>query len=379
MSLSRPPRVLIATAGFGDGHNTAARGLAKALEGQAESLVTDPCEEAAPWLNNVLRNGYRFVTTYLPRTWKRIYNSVEHHDFSRQKIPFMRNVETAFAAQVKSFNPDVIVSTYPLYPYFVERYIKGGGRPCPMVTIVTDSIEINASWRKSPTDFWLVTDRETKSSLIEQKLPEQKIIETGFPVDPIFDKLSPVPADDHAKPFRVLYFPTASKSSLIPTAHAILEHQPWPIELTIVLGRNFRRLYHLARKLVDAYPNRVRIKGWSRRVPELLCEHHLVVGKAGGATVHESIAACCPMLIQHLVPGQEEGNLELLRRIGAGDLAETGPALAAALRDLLSDQASHWHRQKHRLALHARPAASRVTASFVLELAAKARSSPAPN
>lgn len=376
MSLSRPPRVLIATAGFGDGHNTAARGLARALEGQAEPLVIDPCEEASPWFNNVLRNGYRFVTTYLPRTWKRIYNSVEHHDFSRQKIPFMRAVETAFAERVNGFNPDVIVSTYPLYPYFVERYIKGGGRPCPMVTIVTDSIEINASWRMAPTDFWLVTDRETKSSLIEQKLPEKKIIATGFPVDPIFEKLSPVPTDNHARPFRVLYFPTASKSSLAPTAHAVLKHQDWPIELTIVLGRNFRRLYHLARKLVEAYPNRVRLKGWSRRVPELLCEHHLVVGKAGGATVHESIAAGCPMLIQHLVPGQEEGNLELLRRIGAGDLAETGPALAAALRDLLSDRASHWRRQKQRLALHARPAASRVAASFVLELAAKARSSP---
>lgn len=376
MSLSRPPRVLIATAGFGDGHNTAARGLARALEGQAEPLVIDPCEEASPWFNNVLRNGYRFVTTYLPRTWKRIYNSVEHHDFSRQKIPFMRAVETAFAERVNGFNPDVIVSTYPLYPYFVERYIKGGGRPCPMVTIVTDSIEINASWRMAPTDFWLVTDRETKSSLIEQKLPEKKIIATGFPVDPIFEKLSPIPTDNHARPFRVLYFPTASKSSLAPTAHALLKHQDWPIELTIVLGRNFRRLYHLARKLVEAYPNRVRLKGWSRRVPELLCEHHLVVGKAGGATVHESIAAGCPMLIQHLVPGQEEGNLELLRRIGAGDLAETGPALAAALRDLLSDRASHWRRQKQRLALHARPAASRVAASFVLELAAKARSSP---
>ena len=49
MSLSRPPRVLIATAGFGDGHNTAARGLARALEGQAEPLVIDPCEEASPW------------------------------------------------------------------------------------------------------------------------------------------------------------------------------------------------------------------------------------------------------------------------------------------------------------------------------------------
>ncbi|MCH2063108.1 MAG: hypothetical protein MK194_05230 [Roseibacillus sp.] len=376
MSLSRPPRVLIATASFGDGHNTAARGLAKALEGQAECLLIDPCAEASPRFNSLVLNSYRFVTTYLPGIWKRIYDGVERRDFSRQNLPFERKIENAFALQLTEFNPDVIVSTFPLFPYFVARYIKGGGRRRPMVTIVTDSMEINASWRKAPTDFWLVTDGETKNSLVEQKLPAEKIIETGFPVDPIFDTLQPIPATDRARPFRVLYFPTASKRALVPAARAILEHEDWPVELTIVLGRNLRRLYRRARELVATYPNRVRLKGWSHRVPELLCEHHLVVGKAGGATVHESLAACCPMLIQHLVPGQEEGNLKLLQRIGGGSLAETETALAAALRDLLSDQASHWRRQKQHLTLHSRPQASKVAASFVLELATKVQSSP---
>ena len=55
MSLERRPRILIATAGFGDGHNSAARNLAKALEKTAEVRVVDPCAEGSPWLNNVLR------------------------------------------------------------------------------------------------------------------------------------------------------------------------------------------------------------------------------------------------------------------------------------------------------------------------------------
>ena len=41
VTLPHHPRVLIATAGFGDGHNTAARGLAKALKGQAQSIIID--------------------------------------------------------------------------------------------------------------------------------------------------------------------------------------------------------------------------------------------------------------------------------------------------------------------------------------------------
>ncbi len=374
MSLARRPRVLLATAGFGDGHNSAARNLAKALQDQAEVRISDPCADGAPFLNNLLRGGYRFVTTYLPSAWGRIYRGVERRDFSRQRIPFMRAVERALSARIDAFDPDVLVSTYPLYPYFVDRYVKAGGHRRPLVTIVTDSIEINAAWRKAPSDFWLVTDADTRRSLIEKEMPGEAIIETGFPVDPIFSALHPLGADDPARPFRVLFFPTAKRPTVRRLVRTILDHDGWPTEVTIVLGRNFRRLYRRAREVRDAYPGRVRIRGWSRRVPELLCSHHLVVGKAGGATVHEALAARCPMLIHHLVPGQEEGNLELLRRIGGGGLADTEESLAAGLRDLLTDHAAVWRRQKQHLARHARPRASRVAAKFILELADRSSS-----
>ena len=137
---------------------------------------------------------------------------------------------------------------------------------------------------------------------------------------------------------------------------------------TIVLGRNFRKLYHRSLEIKRAYPGRVRIRAWSRRVPQLLCTHHLVIGKAGGATVHEAIAARCPMLIHHLVPGQEEGNLELLRLYESGDLAATGDRLRAALQNLLADDAALWRRQKQNLDRHARPDAAGVAANFLLQL-----------
>ena len=51
--------------------------------------------------------------------------------------------------------------------------------------------------------------------------------------------------------------------------------------------------------------------------------HHVVVSKAGGATTQEAVAARCPMIVNQVVPGQEEGNCELLLRHGAGALATT--------------------------------------------------------
>tara|TARA_B100000927_G_C16371201_1_gene431550 strand:+ start:147 stop:404 length:258 start_codon:yes stop_codon:yes gene_type:complete len=77
------------------------------------------------------------------------------------------------------------------------------------------------------------------------------------------------------------------------------------------------------------------------------------------------------MLIRHLVPGQEEGNLELLQKIGGGSLADTEATLTAALDALLAEQASLWRRQKESLSLHARPNAAENAANFILETALK--------
>ncbi|NIP98685.1 MAG: hypothetical protein GWO24_36865, partial [Akkermansiaceae bacterium] len=208
------PRVLIATAGFGDGHNSAARNLAKALASQAEARIIDPCAEGAPLLNHLLRSGYRVVTTYLPSVWGRIYRSAERRDFSRQRAPMLHLAERALAAQIDSFDPHVLVSTYPLYPYFVERYVKAGGRERPLVTVITDSIEINAAWRKAPSHYWLVTDHDTRRDLIEKKIPEERLVETGFPVDPAFASLPSPGADDPVRPFRVLFFPTSKRPTV---------------------------------------------------------------------------------------------------------------------------------------------------------------------
>ena len=137
-------------------------------------------------------------------------------------------------------------------------------------------------------------------------------------------------------------------------------------EITIVLGRNLRRLYRRAQEMKASYPGRVHIKGWTRKVPELLCSHHLVIGKAGGATVHEAIAARCPMLVHHIVPGQEEGNIELLENLGIGSLATEPHQISEALQSLLGNDAKERRLQKQRLTTHSRPTAARDAAQFIL-------------
>ncbi len=360
-------KILILTAGFGEGHNSAALNLQRALKSRTITLCADPCALGAPWVTRQLQNLYRKITTHAPWLWRKIYDSTERQDFSKKRLPFMRKPEEKLRELILEFKPDAILSTYPLYPYFIERIFDQGIARVPVFTIVTDSIAINAAWRKAPTDFWLVTDQHTKDALVQQGLPEHQIIDTGFPVDPHFADLQPVSSEDTLKPLRILYFPTPKKPHVRRVSRELLESTGPDSELTIVLGKHLRKIHCRAKEIEEQYPGRVTIKGWSKKVPELLNSHHLVVGKAGGATVHEALAAECPMLIHHLVPGQEEGNLSLLHRLHGGDLAESEGSLSDHLGEMLADDASMWRNMKRDLAQHSRPSAAQRAADFILQ------------
>ena len=360
-------KILILTAGFGEGHNSAALNLQRALKPRATTLCADPCALGAPWVTRQLQNLYRKITTHAPWLWRKIYDSTERQDFSKKRLPFMRKPEEKLRELILEFKPDAILSTYPLYPYFIERIFNQGIARVPVFTIVTDSIAINAAWRKAPTDFWLVTDQHTKDALTQQGLPEHQIIDTGFPVDPHFADLQPVSSEDTLKPLRILYFPTPKKPHVRRVSRELLESTGPDSELTIVLGKHLRKIHRRAKEIEEQYPGRVTIKGWSKKVPELLNSHHLVVGKAGGATVHEALAAECPMLIHHLVPGQEEGNLSLLHRLHGGDLSESEGSLSGHLGEMLADDASLWRNMKRDLAQHSRPSAALRAADFILQ------------
>ncbi|MFZ9938648.1 MAG: MGDG synthase family glycosyltransferase [Luteolibacter sp.] len=356
-------RILIVTAAFGEGHNSAARNLALALDAAgAHTLVADPCMLGAPRVTTLVNRAYRLVTTRFPRIWARIYRSTDRCDFSRNRSPLMRLPERALNRLVGEFQPDSVVSTYPLYPYYMPRI---DAKP-PVFTVVTDSIEINAAWRRAPSTAWLVTDPATRDAMIRAGLPAERVIDTGFPVHPAFAGMQTIRPDDPCEPFRILYFPTARSAQLGSHARALLAASAG-VHLTIVMGRNTRQLLPMALGIKTGHPGRVRLVGWTRKVPRLLASHHLVVGKAGGATVHEAIAARCPMLIHHLVPGQEEGNLRLLETIGGGALADHADHLSHAVATLLSDNGSGWRAMKHNLARHQRYNGAATAANFILK------------
>ncbi len=296
-------------------------------------------------------------------------------DFSKRRNPLMRKIERTLFRKIEEFHPDACISTYPLYPYFMQRLERRGMKAMPHFVVITDSIEINAAWRRAPGDGFLLTDEITSQIMVDQGMDPTRLVVTGFPVNPEFCELAPIEeASFDGKCFKVLYFATSRNSHLRRSLRALLEVDP-SVCVTVVLGRNVRKLFVEAKSIKEDFPGRLKIKGWTKQVPQLMASHHLVVGKAGGATVHEAIAAECPMLVHHLVPGQEEGNTTLLEHLGVGSLADTDNKLRAEMQRMLANHATHWRSCKRKLADLSQHAGGPNAANYIISQTKKLHAS----
>ena len=137
------------------------------------------------------------------------------------------------------------------------------------------------------------------------------------------------------------------------------------IRLAVTVGRD-EALRAAVEKAIAESGRTAEIYGWTDQLPRLLMESHLLVSKAGGATVQETIAAKTPMLIMQVVPGQEEGNARLLLEHGCGAMAETAEEIAQAASNAFANGAETWRQWETNIAQLSKPDAALVVARFLL-------------
>jgi processive 1,2-diacylglycerol beta-glucosyltransferase len=366
------PRVLILTAGFGEGHNAAARALSAAFtaaHGPGSARVADVFALASPRLNGVARSVYLTLINRAPRVWSAVYAGAERLPPASRAWRLLHREQRCLADLIAETSPNLLCSTYPVYAYLLARL---AGTPCatlPHFAVVTDSISINALWWRAGCDGWFMPNEASADVLGRAGIASDRLHVCGFPVAAFFaanrEHLSPPDLAAGGAP-RVLYLVHSGTRHARETAHRLLAETAW--EVTCAVGRD-EALRRELQPLVTARSRPARIIGWTDEVPRLLMTHHVVVSKAGGATTQEAIAARCPMVVNQIVPGQEEGNFELLRRHRAGAFADTPDAVMAELRGAFAEGGRRWRNWRTALETISRPDAAQLIAVRMLELA----------
>jgi len=210
-----------------------------------------------------------------------------------------------------------------------------------------------------------VPNEQTAAVLAASGVPDDKVRVSGFPVTPKFAELGELrqpPAPGGRR--RLLY--VINSGGVAPPE--IIRGLALPdVRLTVTVGRDER-----LRKTVEAVRAETardfEIVGWSDQLPRLMLESHLLISKAGGATVQETIAAKCPMIINQIVPGQEEGNARLIEETRSGVIATTPAAISAAVQRAFADDAWLWREWSENISRISRPRAALEIAELLLTL-----------
>jgi len=335
-------KILILTAGYGEGHNTAAGNVRDALMAEApgavEVEVLDLMAQTHRRINEVLRKAYLTTVERAPALWEKLYGMIDSGNATTDALRLLKPMRQALEARLHTLKPWAVVSTYPVYNYLIDAlYPKAAQRPFAQVTVVTDSITVNSIWHRCGSDALIVPNPQT-AAVLERAGVRSGVHTLGFPVSLRFSGEGRHQKQPGAgERWRVLYGVKAGQREAAEVVEALL--QRGDVDLTVTVGRD----EELRRRLESVAKGRpLELLGWTDRMPELMEAAHLYIGKAGGATVQEALAACTPMLITQVIPGQEEGNARLILENACGSLVDTPGFLPSVVAGAFAHGGALW-------------------------------------
>ena len=363
-------RVLILSASYGEGHNAAARNLSAAFNlvgGKGTSEVLDLLAEGSPRIDRMARSAYYSIINRMPKVWSGFYKWLDKYRPFPRHIGLFHRERQLLLDRIRREHPVAICSTYPVFGFLMENLTDEAGVNVPFYNVVTDSISINSMWWLPRCRGWFLPNEESARVLRDAGVAARMLHVMGFPVPEVFDRekiyLDPPDLKKGVRP-KILYIMHSGSANAVETARLLLAKVDW--EICFAVGRD-DRLRQQLRSMIEGRATPAEVLGWTDQIPHLMMTHHAVISKAGGATTQEAIAARCPMLVNQIIPGQEEGNYELLRRHDIGAFAPTATSVIQNLERAFRFQGLVWVGWRTRLDELARPQAAADIARFVLK------------
>lgn len=222
------------------------------------------------------------------------------------------------ASYLGEYRPDVVISTSPIAGGVAAEL--SAQIPFLPVGVLTD-YDAHDVWMHPATAFVFVASREVRDELAVGGTPWDRIIVSGVPVAEKFT------APGHSAEVRaqmdivdrftaLLLAGPASQSNTDSIAAQLATSG---IQVIAVAGTNSR----LQRRLdaVAAKTSLVRVFGFTDEMHKLMHAADVLIGKAGGLAVPESLAVALPLVIHGAVPGRETQNVDFLVNCGAALLS----------------------------------------------------------
>ncbi|MEA4907824.1 MAG: hypothetical protein GYA17_01025 [Chloroflexi bacterium] len=370
---NNPRKLLILTADAGFGHRTAANAVAAALEDlygeKCQIKIVNPLEDRrTPFFLRDSQSDYDKIVRNMPELYRFGY------DASDALLP-SAIVESALTVLlyevihdiIRDFNPDGVLTTYPLYQAPLSAVLTIMGKPVPILVVVTDLVTVHRLWFNNHVDACLVPTEAVHKLALSYNIPEERIVITGIPVNPAFVNERRQPAELRtALGWRtdlttLLAVGSRRVENLLPALN-VVNHFGIPLQLVVVAGRD-RELYEQLQQVEWHIEHR--LYEYTENIPAMMKASDAVICKAGGLITTESLAAGLPMLFISAIPGQETGNAEHVIQNGAGDMALEPMEVLETLSHWMMDDQKLLHRRAENACLLGKPQAAFMAAKLL--------------
>ena len=324
-------RVLILHVAAGVGHARAAYAVdaaLRSLDSTCEPIVRDALEFSSPVLRRFYASTYNRLVDRIPRVWGFFYRQSERIPAMSLRQRLRSAVLAAhcrdFASAAERFQADVVLCTQFL-PAEVFAYLRRRGAVrVPVFCAITDFF-VHPIWVYPGIDRYYVATEATQEELCATGVVSRDRVEiTGVPIDPKF--ASTVGHEAARKELGL--DPDPSRLTLLLMGGGfgwgpmdammdVVMGLPPTVQAIFVAGKNEPLRERLTQRAAGQEA-RIKVHGFTDRVPVFLEAADLYVGKSGGLTTSEAMARGVPVVAVRPIPGQEERNCDFLQEAGAG-------------------------------------------------------------
>ena len=340
-------RILLVSVSAGNGHVRAAQAIAAHAWADFPQLRLQHIDmmQIVPTLFRKLYSElYMKIASGLPEAWGWLYRKTDREPGNSLSGRLRRGVQRLCSqrlfSEVDRFKPDVIICTHFLPAEVLATAINENRLDSQVWVQVTD-FDLHQMWLHPGISGYFVANEELAFRLHSQGVPLKDIVVSGIPVMPVFNTRPDRPEaaarlELNPTRFTVLLMGGGAGIGMDPVwITELLKTQP-QLQVIVMTGKN-TALREVLASVERAYPDRLRVIGFTEDVASLMMAADLAITKPGGLSTSECLVCGLPMLLVNPIPGQEERNAAFLMQEGVAQRADDPLTLQFRLQKLLSD------------------------------------------
>lgn len=335
--MSRP--ILVVSASTGTGHHRAAEAIRESFASSDPTIHVEHVDllDLAPrWIRATVGNGYELIATHTPRIWKQLYrrSDLPSPDLARWGPAIHRTLFREFRRLLLSCDWGACVCTH-----FLPGQLAAGTPGAPWFAMVVTDLTLHHFWSQPRVPQYFVANGGLADGL-RARAPRSAVAVTGIPVSRRFAEAPSRAAARAALGFHpdaptVVVMGGGLGTGIEAMATSVVQANAPGLRIVAVCGRNEearKRLEDLARE-----HDRLTVRGFVTDVERYFAAADVIVTKPGGLSTAEALAVGRPLILTRPIPGQEEGNIRVLRETGVAFKARDPAALRRAVEDVFAD------------------------------------------